>query len=106
MNKLRQGDYVELLAGKDKGKKGNILKIAKDRVVVEGVNMLKKHVKANPQQNIPGAIKSIEGSVHISNVMLVNAGTEKRSKVGIKVLEDGKKVRYYKDNGEVVEAVS
>lgn len=103
MSKIRKGDDVIVLAGKDKGKRGTVLRVAGDRVVVENVNMAKKHVKANPNKGEPGGIIDKEMPIHISNLGLYNPLTDKADRVGIKILEDGRKVRYYKSNGEVVD---
>ena len=110
--KLKLGDTVILLAGKDKGKTGRLSRIIslanatcdKLRVIVEGVNMQKKHVKPNPERGVEGGIVEQEGTIHISNVALLNPNTNKGDKVGYKTLEDKKKVRYFKSNDEVVES--
>jgi len=105
MQKLRTGDDVIVLAGKSNGQRGKITKIIteKGRVVVEGVNMMKKHVKPNPQAGIQGGIVEKEAAMNISNVALFNAKTGKADKVSIKVQEDGKRVRIFKSNGELVD---
>lgn len=103
MSKIRKGDDVIVLAGKDKGKRGTVLRVVGDRVVVENVNMAKKHVKANPNKGEPGGIIDKEMPIHISNLGLYNPLTDKADRVGIKILDDGRKVRYYKSNGEVVD---
>lgn len=104
MNKLKIDDNVIILAGKDKGRKGRVLKyVGKDRVLVEGVNMVKKHVKPNPQKNEQGGIIEREASIHVSNVAIYNPVSKKADRVGFKVLDNGKKVRYFKSNGEQVE---
>ncbi|HIE56396.1 MAG TPA: 50S ribosomal protein L24 [Chromatiaceae bacterium] len=102
-NKIRKGDDVIVLAGKDKGKRGTVLAVLEDRVVVENVNLAKKHVKPNPAKGEPGGIVEKEMSLHISNVALFNPVTDKADRVGFKTLEDGRKVRIYKSNGEVVD---
>ena len=106
MKKIRKNDDVIVITGRDKGKQGKVMRIitAKDRVVVENVNVLKRHTKPNPRTNEPGGIVEKEMSMHISNVALVNPSTGKADKIGFKLLEDGKKVRYFKSDGEVVEA--
>ncbi len=104
MNKIRKGDKVVVITGKDKGKTGTVLKMDEGRVVVEGVNKVKKHVKPNPMKNQPGGILEKELSLHLSNVALVNPATQKADRVGFKTLEDGRKVRVFKSNGETVEA--
>jgi large subunit ribosomal protein L24 len=103
MNRIRKGDQVIVTSGKDKGRQGTVLNVAEDRVLVETVNMVKKHAKANPMQGVEGGIIEKEMPVHISNVMIFNPITKKGGRVGFKVLEDGRKVRYFKSNGEVVD---
>lgn len=105
-NKFRAGDEVIVLTGKDKGKTGTITKVHTDtaRVVVENVNVVKKHQKGNPQMNQPGGIIEKEMPIDCSNVAIVNPATGKGDRVGFKFLEDGRKVRYFKSNGEVLDA--
>tara|TARA_B100001996_G_scaffold353141_1_gene314304 strand:- start:201 stop:518 length:318 start_codon:yes stop_codon:yes gene_type:complete len=104
MNRLKKGDSVIVIAGKDKGKKGEILRIIEpDRLIVSNVNIAKKHVKPNPNKNESGGIIEREMPLHISNVMMFNPITKKGDKIGFKSLEDGKKVRIYKSNNEVVD---
>ncbi len=103
MSKIKIGDMVIALTGKDKGRSGKVLKINKERVLVEGVNMVKKNIKPNPQQNVQGGIIDREASVHISNVAILNWTANKADRVGFKKLEDGKKVRYFKSTGEVID---
>jgi large subunit ribosomal protein L24 len=105
MQKLKTGDDVIVLTGKSNGQRGKISNIykAKGRVKVDGVNMMKKHVKPNPQAGVKGGIVEMEAPLDISNVALFNAKTGKADKVGIKVQEDGKRVRYFKSNGELVD---
>jgi len=105
MKKIKVGDEVIVLTGKDKGRTGKILKsLSSDRVLVEGVNMKKKHVRPNPQLSVQGGIVEREAGIHASNVALLNPQTNKADRVGIKTLEDGRKVRYFKSDGEMVEA--
>ncbi|MGV0005483.1 MAG: 50S ribosomal protein L24 [Candidatus Porifericomitaceae bacterium WSBS_2022_MAG_OTU9] len=106
MRKLRKGDEVMILAGKDRGRTGKILRVAtmRERVVVEGVNMVRKHVKPNPSANKPGGIEDQERPLHVSNVALLNPVTNKPDKIGFKFLEDGRKVRYFRSSGEVVDS--
>ncbi|MDH5179286.1 MAG: 50S ribosomal protein L24 [Gammaproteobacteria bacterium] len=106
MKKIKKGDSVVVLTGKDKGKTGNVVRVIDedDRVVVENINIAKKHQRGNPNAGVPGGIVDREMPVHISNVALVNPTTGKADRVGIKVLEDGRKVRYFKSNGEVLDA--
>ncbi|WP_018984677.1 50S ribosomal protein L24 [Salinimonas chungwhensis] len=101
--KIRRDDEVVVLAGKDKGKQGKVLKVlvSVDRVVVEGVNLSKKHQKPNPQLGEPGGIIEREASIHISNVAIVNPATGKADRIGFRT-EDEKKVRFFKSNGELV----
>jgi len=104
MNKIRKGDEVIVLTGKDKGKRGTVLRmiLAEDRVVVEGVNVVKKHMKPNPMRGVQGGIVDKTLSVHVSNVAIFNKASGKADRVGFKVLDDGKKVRVFKSTGEVV----
>ena len=105
MNKIRKGDQVIVLAGRDKGKRGAVLRVQADsRVVVEGVNMVKRHTRPNPNKGVTGGIVDKEASLHISNVALYNAASGKGERVGIKTLADGTKVRYFKKSGEVIDA--
>ena len=105
MNKIRKGDEVVLNTGKDKGKRGTVLRMLESgQVLVEGVNMVKKHAKPNPMKGITGGIINKEMPVDISNVALFNAATQKGERVGFKTLEDGRKVRIFKSSGEVVDA--
>ena len=104
MNKIRKGDKVILNTGKDKGKQGIVLNILKNnRVVVEGLNMVKKHTKPNPNAGIEGGIIEKEMPIEISNLMIFNPVSKKQDKVGFKTLESGKKVRVYKSNREVID---
>ena len=104
MRKIRSGDDVIVIAGKDKGKRGSVLRVTDDdRVVVENCNMVKKHVKPNPNTGEAGGIVEKELPIHISNVAIFNPATGKGDRVGIKTLEDGKKVRFFKSNKEVVD---
>ena len=104
MNRIRKGDRVLVIAGKNKGQKGDVLRVAADRVVVQNINIVKRHTKANPQANQPGGVLEREAPIHISNVMLLNALTGKGERVGYKVLEDGRKVRVFRSSGEAVDA--
>ena len=104
MNKIKKGDDVIVIAGKDKGKRGNVLNVLDNgRVVVDGVNIVKKHVRPNPNKGETGGIVEQEAALDISNVALYDAASGKASRVGIKTLEDGRKVRVYKTSGEVVD---
>ena len=105
MNKIRKGDEVILNTGKDKGKRGTVLRVLDSgHVLVEGVNKAKKHAKPNPMKGINGGIIDKEMPVDISNVALFNPATQKGDRVGFKALEDGRKVRVFKSSGEVVDA--
>lgn len=105
MKKIRTGDDVVVIAGRDRGRRGQVIRVlANDRVVVQNVNMVKKHQRPNPQAGISGGIIEKEMSIHVSNVMVVDPTTNRGSRIGIKTLEDGRKVRVYRASGEVVEA--
>lgn len=103
MNKIRKGDEVVVIAGRDKGRRGTVLTVAEDRVTVQNLNMVKRHTKPNPQRNVAGGIVQKEASLHISNIMLWNPGISQGDRVGIKTLEDGRRVRYFKSNNEVLD---
>jgi len=103
MKKIRRGDLVVVLTGKDKGRRGTVLRVLGDSVVVEGVNRVKRAVKPNPLKGTTGGFVDKDMPIHISNVALYNPATGKGDRVGIKTLEDGRRVRYFKSNGEVVE---
>ena len=103
MQRIRRGDDVIVVAGKDKGRVGTVLKVSEDHVVVENINVVKKHQKPNPNAGVSGGINEQESPIHISNVMIFNPVTSKGDRVGVRTLEDGKKVRYFKSNGEVVD---
>ena len=103
MNKIVKNDQVVVIAGKDKGRRGNVTELLNNgKLIVQGVNLAKKHQKGNPNAGIPGGIMEKEMPLDISNVMLINPSTDKGDRVAFKMLEDGKKVRYFKSNGEVV----
>lgn len=103
MNKLRNGDNVIVIVGKDKGKQGQIEKILTNgKVIVSNVNLVKKHVKANPNAGETGGIIEKVMPIQSSNIAIFNSATNKADRVGFKFLEDGKKVRYFKSNGEVI----
>ncbi|MGH1438551.1 MAG: 50S ribosomal protein L24 [Cellvibrionaceae bacterium] len=105
MRKIKCDDEVIVIAGRDKGKKGKVTQVLKDnRLIVSGIQMVKKHQKPNPQAGVPGGIVEQEAPIQISNVALYNAATEKADRVGFKVLEDGKKIRVFKSNGEAIDA--
>src|SRR5688500_1663742 len=104
MNRSRKGDQVIVTAGKDKGKKGEVVRVAGDKVVVANINVIKRHTKPNPQAGQPGGVIEREAPIHISNVMLFNPVSGKGERVGIKVLEDGRKLRVFRSSGEAVDA--
>lgn len=104
MNRIRKGDQVLVITGKNKGQRGDVLRVADERVFVSNVNLVKRHTKANPQANQAGGIIEREASIHLSNVQLFNPATNKGERVGSKTLEDGRKVRVFRSNGEVVDA--
>jgi len=105
MNKIRKGDSVIVITGKDKGKRGVVLnRLDADHVLVEGVNRVKKNTKPNPMKGQQGGIVEKEMPIQISNVALFNPATQKADRVGFKTLDDGRKVRVFKANGEVLEA--
>ena len=104
MNKIKKGDDVIITTGRDKGKRGTVLRlVSSSHVVVEGANKVKKHERPNPMKNTQGGIIDKEMPLHISNVALFNPATKKAGRAGIKVLEGGKRVRYFKSNGEVID---
>lgn len=103
MNRIKVGDYVTIISGKDKGKKGTITKLIGDRVIVENANIVKKHTKPT-RQGEEGAINKMEALIHISNVALYNKELNKPSKVGFKILENGEKIRFYKINNQTIES--
>lgn len=103
MRKIRKGDDVVVVAGKDKSKRGKIVRlVGKEKVVVENINVVKRHTRGNPLRNTAGSIMDREMPLHISNVALINPATDKADKVGFKFLEDGTKVRFFKSTGEVI----
>lgn len=105
MEKIRKGDDVVVISGKDKGKRGTVLtRVDAEHVVVEGVNRAKKHVKPNPMKGVAGGIVDKDMPIHISNVALYNPASKKADRVGFKLLEDGRKIRVFKSNGEPVNA--
>lgn len=104
MKKIRRGDTVVVLTGKDRGKQGVVLRIAEGAVVVEGVNRVKKHVRPNPMKGVVGGIVEKDMPIHLSNVALFDQAAKKGSRVGVKTLDDGRKVRVVRASGEMVEA--
>ena len=105
MQRIRKGDDVVVLSGRDKGKRGTVLRrVDADHLVVEGVNRVKKHQRPNPMKGVTGGIVEKDLPIHISNVALFNPASKKGDRVGVKTLDDGRKVRVFKDNGEQVDA--
>jgi large subunit ribosomal protein L24 len=102
MNKIKKNDDVIVITGKDKGNRGSVLSVAGDYVLVSGINKAKKHEKPNPVKGTSGGIVEVEKPIHISNIAIYNATTKKADRVGVKQLEDGRKVRVFKSNGEVI----
>jgi large subunit ribosomal protein L24 len=105
MQRIKKGDDVVVLSGRDKGKRGTVMRrIDSDYLVVEGVNRVKKHQRPNPMKGITGGIVDKDLPIHVSNVALFNPATKKGDRIGVKTLDDGRKVRVFKDNGEQVDA--
>ncbi|MDO8704795.1 MAG: 50S ribosomal protein L24 [Sulfuricaulis sp.] len=104
MKKIRKGDKVVVLTGKDKGKQGMVLRVLDDnRVLVENVNIIKRHTKPNPNKGVTGGIVDKEASIHISNVALFNPATGKGERVGARIMQDGNKMRFFRKSGEVAD---
>ena len=103
MERIKKGDEIIVISGRDKGRRGTILSVQDDRLLVEGINIVKKHQKANPNTGVAGGIIEQERSIDRSNVMIYNPITDKGDRVGIRTLEDGKKVRFFKSNNEVID---
>jgi len=103
MNRIRKGDQVVVISGKDKGKRGDVVRVAGDKVVVSNINVVKRHTKPNPQAGQPGGVIEREAPIHISNVMLFNPATGKGERIGFKVLEDGRKLRVFRSSGEAID---
>lgn len=106
MRKIKKGDEVIVITGKDKGRRGQVIRVLTDvdKVVVQNVNVAKRHTRPNPQRGISGGIVEKEMPIHISNVAIYNAKTGKGDRVGIRTLEDGRKVRFFKSNNELIDA--
>jgi len=105
MNKIRKGDQVIVLTGRDKGKRGTVsLRVDDEKLVVDGINMVKKHVKPNPMKGTTGGVVDKTMPIHQSNIAIFNAATGKADRVGVKILDDGKKVRIFKSSGEEIKA--
>ena len=104
MNRIKKGDQVVVIAGKDKGKRGDVMRVDGDRVIVSNVNIVKRHTKPNPQAGVAGGVVEREASMHISNVALFNPASGKGERIGFKVLEDGRKLRVFRSSGEALDA--
>jgi large subunit ribosomal protein L24 len=104
MRKIKKGDNVVVIAGRDKGKRGQVTRVTESHVLVGGVNQVKKHQRPNPMKNEQGGIVAKDMPLHVSNVAVWNPVTQKADRVGIRVLADGRKVRFYKSNGELIQA--
>jgi large subunit ribosomal protein L24 len=105
MQKIRKGDDIVVRTGRDKGKRGTVLRrVGDEHVLVEGINRVKKHQRPNPMKNQTGGIIEKEMPIHISNVALFNPQTKKADRIGVKLLDDGRRVRVFKSNGEMVDA--
>jgi large subunit ribosomal protein L24 len=104
MNRIKKGDQVVVIAGKDKGKRGDVVRVDGDRVVVSNVNIIKRHTKPNPQAGVAGGVVEREASMHISNIALFNPASGKGERIGFKVLEDGRKLRVFRSSGEALDA--
>ena len=103
MNRIHENDEVVVIAGKDKGRRGRVMRVEGDRVVVEGANKVKKAVRPNPQKNEKGGLISREMSIHNSNVMLYNPANQKGERIAYRHLEDGKKIRCFKSDGKAID---
>ena len=103
MRKIKKGDNVVVIAGRDKGKRGDVASVVDDtHVIVNGVNQVKRHTKPNPMKNQPGGIITKEVPIHVSNVAIWNPVTQKPDRIGVKLMEDGRKLRFFKSNGEQI----
>ena len=104
MNRIRKGDTVVIMVGKDRGRQGTVLRTLPDnRVIVEGLNLVKKHTKPNPQAGLQGGIVEREAPLNLSNVQIYNPTTQRPDRIGFRTLEDGRKVRFFKSNQEVID---
>jgi large subunit ribosomal protein L24 len=104
MRKIKKNDDVIVIAGKDKGSRGNVLRVLGEYLLVGGINKVKKHQKPNPVKGLTGGIVEMESPIHVSNVAIYNTPAKKGDRVGFKVLEDGRKVRVFRSSGEVIDA--
>ena len=103
-NRIKKGDHVIVIAGKDKGKRGDVVRVVGDKVVVSNINIIKRHTKPNPQAGQAGGVVEREAPIHASNVMPFNPATGKGERIGTKVLEDGRRIRVFRSSGEAVDA--
>ena len=104
MRKIKKGDNIVVITGRDKGKRGEVTRVLEEQVLVAGINQVKKHQRPNPMKGEQGGIVSKDMPLHVSNVAVWNPVTQKADRVGIRVLADGRKVRFYKSNGEIIGA--
>ena len=104
MSRIRKGDNVVVIAGRDKGKRGDVTRVLDEHVLVSGINQVKKHQRPNPMKGQQGGIVTKEMPIHVSNVAIWNPITQKADRIGLRTLEDGRKVRFYKSNGELIGA--
>jgi large subunit ribosomal protein L24 len=104
MSRIRKGDNVVVIAGRDKGKRGDVTRVLDDQVVVSGVNQVKKHQRPNPMKGQQGGIVTKEMPIHVSNIAIWNPITQKADRIGLRTLEDGRKVRFFRSNGELINA--
>ena len=104
MERIRKGDEVVVIAGRDKGKRGDVTRVFAEHVVVAGINQVKKHQRPNPMKGQQGGIVTKETPIHVSNVAIWNPITQKADRIGVRTLEDGRKVRFFKSNGELIGA--
>jgi large subunit ribosomal protein L24 len=102
MSKIKKNDDVIIIAGKDKGNRGSVLRVLEDKLLVSGINKVKKHQKPNPVKGVSGGIVEMEMPISVSNVAIYNAATKKADRIGTKFLEDGSKVRVFKSSGEMI----
>ncbi len=102
MSKIKKNDDVIIIAGKDKGNRGSVLRVLENKLLVSGINKVKKHQKPNPVKGVSGGIVEMEMPIHVSNVAIYNASAKKADRIGTKLLEDGTKVRVFKSSGEVI----
>jgi large subunit ribosomal protein L24 len=106
MKRIKKGDQIVVITGRDRGKLGEVRRVLEnDRLVVEGINIVKKHRKPDPGKGVAGGIEEMEATIHVSNVALYDRSTRRPAKVGFKILNDGRKVRFFKKSGEMLDAV-